>query len=355
LAIRKAKRSAGQALPVGKLPPELLARMLERASGAGAGSEADARVVVRPGVGLDCAVVETGGGLLVLKADPITFATDEIGWYLVQVNANDLATTGATPRWLMLTMLLPEGAATPESALATAEQVQAACRALGIAVVGGHTEVTFGLTRPILAGTLIGEVARERLVTPRGAQPGDRLLVTKGVPIEATALLAREFPERLQPALSEAEVAQARGYLLDPGLSVVLDARLATGAGRVTAMHDPTEGGLAAALWELAEASGHSLKVDLARVPVPPLAARVCAAFGIDPLRAIASGALLLAAPAEDVPAIRQALAGEGIPCAEFGEIEAGPAAVWSVAGERRERLPWPERDEVARVFEGKG
>src|SRR5579859_7494962 len=155
-----------QPLPVGKLPPELLARL-----SAGAPAN-DPRVRVRPGLGLDCAVVDLGDRLLAFKSDPITFATDDIGWYLVQVNANDLATTGAVPRWLLLTMLLPEGATTPALVDEWTEQVYTACRHLGIDVIGGHTEVTHGLSRPILAGTLIGEVEPHRLVTPRGAQPG---------------------------------------------------------------------------------------------------------------------------------------------------------------------------------------
>jgi hydrogenase expression/formation protein HypE len=325
------------ALPTGKLPPDLLARLLARAPGG------DPRVVLGPGIGLDCAVIAQGDTLLVYKSDPITFATDEIGWYLVHVNANDIATTGATPRWLLVTALLPEGHTTAEDVESIAEQVYAACREIGVAVIGGHTEIAHGLDRPILAGTLIGEVSRERLVTPRGAVPGNRVLLTKGVPIEATAILAREFPERLTGVLSAAELERARAFLHDPGISVLRDARIALAAGRVTAMHDPTEGGLAGALWELAEASGHALVVDAAAVPVPELSARICRAFGFDPLAAIASGALLLTAPAADAPAIRRALEVEGIPCAEIGVVEDGPAGV---------NLPRPERDEIAKAWE---
>jgi hydrogenase maturation factor len=330
-------------LPVGKLPPDLLARLLRQAP------VTDPRVRLRPGVGLDCAVLDLGGRLLVLKADPITFAADEIGWYLVQVNANDLATTGAVPRWLLLTMLLPAGRTGPAEVELWAGQVYAACAALGISVIGGHTEVTYGLDRPILAGTLIGEVERERLVTPAGARPGDRLLLTKGVPIEGTALLAREFPERLSPALSEAELAEAQAFLTRPGLSVLRDAAAALAAGRVTAMHDPTEGGLAGALWELAEACGHTLVFDPASVPVSPLSARVCAALGLDPLATIASGALLLAAPPTDAAAIRQSLKAEGIPCAEIGRVAAGTPEVRLAADGGV--YPRPVRDEIARLF----
>jgi hydrogenase expression/formation protein HypE len=334
-------------LPVGKLPPALLAHLMARAP------VADPRVRVGPGPGLDCAVVDLGDRLLVFKSDPITFATEEIGWYLVQVNANDLATTGATPRWLLLTMLLPEAATTPALAERWAEQVYDACRATGIDVIGGHTEVTYGLARPILAGTLIGEAEPGRLVTPRGAQPGDRLLLTKGVPIEATALLAREFPQRLAGFLSPDEVAEAQAYLTRPGISVLRDAALAMQAGQVTAMHDPTEGGLAGALWELAEACGHALWIEPSRVPLPPLAARVCGVFGVDPLAAIASGALLIAAPPPEAAKICTALASAAIACAEIGAVEQGAAAVWQGRPELGRPLARPARDEVARMFAG--
>lgn len=333
-------------LPLGKLPPELLTRLIASAP------VADPRVVIAPGMGMDCAVVAPGSDLLVLKSDPITFASDEIGWYLVQVNANDLATTGATPRWLLLTMLLPAGSTTPDLPLRINAQVHAACAALGVAVIGGHTEVTHGLDRVLLVGTLIGEVPAERLVTPRGARPGDKVLLTKGVPIEATALLAREFPQRLAGVLSTAELDQARGFLHEPGLSVVRDARVATAAGRVTAMHDPTEGGLAGALWELADACGHQLWIDPGRVPIPPLAARVCEAFAIDPLASIASGALLMTVAPDDALMVRRALEAEGMPCAEIGEVEVGRPEVWAARNSARIPLPRPARDEIARVYE---
>ena len=252
-------------LPVGKLPLDLLSRLLSQVP------VRDERVRIGPGIGLDCAVVEMGDRLLVVKSDPITFASDEIGRYAVQINANDIATTGAQPKWMMVTMLLPEGKTTPELVETIAGQVYAAARSIGVTVIGGHTEITYGLERPILAGTMIGEVDREALITPQGARPGDSILLTKGVPIEGTAILAREIPERLGGILSPDEYEQARGFLHDPGISVLGDAQAAIRAGKVTAMHDPTEGGLASALWELADASGCSLEVDLASIPVPGL------------------------------------------------------------------------------------
>jgi hydrogenase maturation factor len=293
-----------------------------------------------------------GDRLLVLKSDPITFAVDQIGWYAVQVNANDIATTGATPRWMLATLLLPEGSSTRENVEQISEQLFLACREIGVSLVGGHTEVTAGLDRPILIGTMLGEVSREGLVTPRGARPGDRLCLTKGVPIEATALLGREFPERLQSVLSEAELHQAQEFLHDPGISILRDAQIAVAAGLVTAMHDPTEGGLAAALWELAEASQCSLLVDPTAVPLPSLSEKICQAFDIDPLASIASGALLFTAPPAHIPAILAALEAETISCHEIGQVMEGPPVVWRTGTVSMEIFPRPERDAIARLFE---
>jgi hydrogenase expression/formation protein HypE len=332
-------------LSLGKLPLDFLARLLEM------GTIQDPRVVLGPGIGLDCAAVEFGSKVLVLKSDPITFATEEIGWYLVQVNSNDIATTGARPRWLLLTLLLPGGGTTRSLVEEIGEQVQRACRDIGISLIGGHTEITHSLDRPILVGTMIGEVDRERLVTPRGAQLGDSILLTKGVPIEATALLAREFPQRLAGTLTPEEIEIARGYLYRPGISVLKDAQIALKAGQVNAMHDPTEGGLASALWELAIACGKSLEFDREAVHIPDIARRVCQVFGIDPLGSIASGALLICVPQRDAKTVCEALRMEGISCAEIGKIIEGPSEVWEASVSEKKRLRLPDQDEIGRVF----
>ena len=335
-------------LPVGKIPPELLARILS------AVPLQDERLLVGPGVGLDCAVVDIGPTLLVFKSDPITFATDEIGWYAVQVNANDIATSGAIPTWFLMTMLLPEGSSTAEGVEQISQQVFQACLQIGVSVIGGHSEITAAVKQPVIVGTMIGEVSHQGLITPQGAQPGDGLLLTKGVPIEAVSILAREFPRQLKSELSFEEITAAQGYLYQPGISVLKDAQAALKAGQVTAMHDPTEGGLRAALWELATACGHDLVVDLPRIPIPPLAKRICTEFEIDPLSAIASGALLLTTGANQVAPICQALEMEGISCTEIGKVERGSGKVWFDKGGKPDLLPYPEQDEIARVMESR-
>jgi hydrogenase expression/formation protein HypE len=331
--------------PVGKLPAATLAGLLARAP------VSDPRVVQGPGVGLDCAVIDIGDRFLVLKSDPVTFATDEIGEYLVQVNTNDIATTGALPRWLLVTLLLPEGGTTPELAETIFEQIYDACRRMDISVVGGHSEITYGLDRPIAVGALIGEVEHDRLVKPSGARAGDRLLLTKGVPVEATAIIGHELSAELSAVFSDEELDRARAFLRDPGISILMDARVAMESGQVTAMHDPTEGGLVTALWELAQASGRTLVFDPDAVPVPDLSARLCRHLGIDPLASIASGALLLAAAPGDAGRIRAAVEAAGIICREIGRVEEGEPAVFRTGADGKKPCPLPDRDEIARLF----
>ncbi|HEC24302.1 MAG TPA: hypothetical protein ENI95_15445 [Chloroflexi bacterium] len=331
------------AYPLGKLPPALLAALLGRYP------PRDPRVVLGPRPGEDAAVLDIGERYLVAKTDPITFATDEIGWYAVNVNANDIATTGGRPLWFMATLLFPEGRTDRALVERIYDQIGTACEALGVSLIGGHSEITYGLDRPVVVGVMLGLVEKDRLVTTGGAQAGDVLIVTKGVPVEATAIIAREKADVLGSRFPADFLARCAGYLHDPGISVVRDALIAAQAGRVHAMHDPTEGGLATGLWEMAEAAGKRLLVD----PRPAILedGRVlCGAVGLDPLGAIASGALLLAAHPADEAAIVAALEAEGIPAFAVGRVEDGPPEVIDLR--TGTMLPRPARDEIARLFE---
>jgi hydrogenase maturation factor len=331
-------------LPLGKLPPKLLANLLAHHE------PSDPRVLLGPGVGLDCAVLDFGERLLVAKSDPITFTEDEIGWYAVHVNANDIATTGAQPHWFLATVLLPEKNATPDLAATIFQQIESACQSVGAQLVGGHTEITTGLDHTIVAGTMLGEVMRERLITPRGARPGDRLLLTKGVPIEATSILAREFPSHLAE-LPPDTLTRAIEFLHRPGISVVPEALSAAGTGLVTAMHDPTEGGLASGVWELAQAANVGFLIDREAIPIPTESAMICSTLGIDPLEAIASGALLLTVKPDASERVCQAIEALGIAVSEIGWVTEGQDVAM-----RTEKsictLPWPARDAIARLFE---
>ena len=334
-----------QSLGIGKLPMDLLQGLLDRYQGQ------DERLVVGPRVGEDAAVLDMGERYLVAKSDPITFATDEIGWYVVHVNANDLATMGATPRWLLLTLLLPEGRTDELLVEDVFSQVSQACQSLGVALCGGHTEITHGLDRPIAVGLMLGEVEKEDLVRTAGVQVGDHIIQTKGIAIEGTAVLAREMAELLETKVGAELVARGRRFLQEPGISVVPDARVVCGAGRPHAMHDPTEGGLATGLWELAHASGKRLIVDLAAVRQYPETTAFCQALALDPVGLIASGSLLVAAAPDESAQMVEALSRAGIDACVIGTAVGGPPSVQMETPDGLALLPIFEQDELTRLF----
>jgi hydrogenase expression/formation protein HypE len=336
-----------ETLAVGKLDMEFLMALLEQYTRA-----EDKRVVVGPKVGEDALVIDFGDRLLVAKTDPITFATDEIGWYAVNVNANDIATTGATCRWFLATLLLPEGRTTKQLVETIFAQLSQACRSLDVALCGGHTEITYGLDRPIVVGQMLGEVGRDALVTTDGMRVGDDLILTKGIAIEGTAIIAREKADALANTFPPEFIARCQGFLHDPGISVVAEARLATTQARIHAMHDPTEGGVATGLRELALASDLGLIVDEARLDILPETALLCAEFGLDPLGLIASGSLLIALAPEDSPGVVECLQKAGIATSVIGKVVDRAEGLQLMRQGKLEPLPIFERDEIARLFE---
>ncbi|HMF33019.1 MAG TPA: AIR synthase related protein, partial [Candidatus Lokiarchaeia archaeon] len=256
-------------LPTGKIPSVFLSKLLDKY----APNCCDPRLVLGGQIGEDAAVIDMpeSSSYIVAKTDPITFATEEIGFYAVNINANDLATRGAASKWFQATILLPEGQTTEELVEFIFADIKRACDELGISVVGGHTEVTHGLPRPIIVGNMIGEVAKDKLVLTRGAQPGDAILLTKGAPIEGTAIIAREkYAELVERGYTEEFLARAKNYLHDPGISIQKEALLLNEYFEVHAMHDPTEGGVTNGIAEMAAASGTGAVVGVANIPLVP-------------------------------------------------------------------------------------
>jgi hydrogenase expression/formation protein HypE len=337
-----------QSLPIGKLRADTLQAIFDKHQFK------DPRVVVGPRVGEDAAVIDMGDRYLVATSDPITFATAEVGWYALHVNANDIAVRGARPRWFLATLLLPAGATTDASVERLFAELHAACDELEVALVGGHTEVTHGLDRPIIAGTMLGEVEKDRLITTAGARVGDAVVMTKGVPLEGAAIIAREKEAELRAlGISPAVIRRARGFLKTPGLSVRPEAEIAGELTTVHAMHDPTEGGIATALVELAAAAGVGLRIDRDRIMVLPEGKALCAAFGLDPLGTIASGALLMTLAPADAGIVIHALARESIDCHFIGQVVPREQGVTLMSGSRQEPMPVFAQDEITRLFQG--
>ncbi len=330
----------------GKLPPDLLAEMLSRVS------PRDPQVVVGPRVGEDAAAVAFGDSLLVAGMDPITFATDLIGWYAVQVNANDIAVMGAEPRWFLAALLLPPHF--PEQGVRPIfDQLYQAAEALNISLVGGHTEITAAVTVPVIIGCMLGETKEDKLITTSGAQVGDTIILCGVAAVEGTALLARDASETLAAKGLRAEIiARARDFLFDPGISVVGAARAAVATGGVTSMHDPTEGGIATALLEVALASGLGLEVETELIPVLPETKEICRVLGLDALGLIASGALLITTRADAAERVVSALRELKLPAAAIGYICPKESGLTMLVGGKAQPLPRFARDELARFFE---
>ena len=275
-------------LPPGKIPVDILKEVVFKNLGA-----ERKEVVVGPSAGFDGAVIDIGNKSLIVSMDPITGAVERIGWLAVNVNANDVATFGVEPAFLFSCMLLPENAERKLVETISA-QMNAAAKDLGIAIVGGHCESTPGLTNPIVVGCTMGLTERGRYVTAGGAKSGDKLILTKSAGIEGTAILATDREPELKKAMNPTVLQNAKNFYNQ--ISVVKDALTACKTGGVHAMHDPTEGGVAGGIHEIADASNVGVKVFEEAIPVQPETAQICSYFQIDPLQLIGSGALLISA-----------------------------------------------------------
>ena len=332
-------------LPPGKIEPRLLEDLLSRYR------TPDASVVIGPRIGEDAAAIDLGDRYLLLTTDPITFTHDRIGWYAVHVNANDIAAMGGTPRYFLSTLLLPERQANESMVERIFAEISETCRELGCSMVGGHTEVTQGLDRPIVAGAMVGEVARDRLVTSSGALPGDMLIQARGIAIEATAILAREKAREIAGRFGTDFQERSAGFLTKPGLSVVAASRAACSTGEIHAMHDPTEGGIANALWELAEASRVGILVVESEIPRYWESAVLAEHFAFELLGAISSGTLLMTAAEPGTTRVLEALADAGIEAHVIGRVLGADQGVKMLRGRQRIDLPRFDADELTRIL----
>ncbi len=330
-------------LPEGKVPPRLLRELLERL-GDGAGLE------IGPATGEDAAVALAGSEpRLVLAADPITFPAADPGWHAVIVNANDVAATGGESRWFLSSVLLPPG--TGEAQLAgIAEGIRRGCEEVGAVPAGGHTEITAAVRRPVVAGTMVGTATPERIKPSGGAREGDMLVITKGIAIEATAILATDRAEDVGRTFGADFQRRAATFLRDPGISVVDEARIAAGLLEVHAMHDVTEGGIAAAVREMADAAELGAALAEAEIPRYYEAKRLMQHFGLDILGAIGSGALLIACGEPGTGELLERFEKAGIPAFVIGRFLRRSAGMQLLRGSVRRDLPVFEVDELARL-----
>ena len=328
-------------LPPGKIPPEKLREIVFNRLGA-----KGERVLIGSDLGIDAAAIDFGDSVLVASTDPITGAEKGIGFYAVNVNANDVATFGAKPKWFLVSILLPENSG--EELLAEImNEIHESALKLGVAVIGGHTEVTPGLKKPIVVGTMLGEVKKERLVTSNGAKAGDIIIVTKWAGLEGTAIIASEREEELAEAFGRELVESAKSLI--EMISVVDDALISAEVG-VNAMHDPTEGGIANGLHEMADAAGLGFKVYAEKIPIRDETKKICEFYGLNPLALISSGSLMIAAPRENAEKVILALKEKGINASAIGKFTPDPRTRLIIEDGKARPLPRPESDELWKV-----
>lgn len=332
-------------LPLGKLKGQYLERFLKIFS------PTDPRVMVGPKLGEDAAIIDFGDKYLVVAADPITFALQEIGWYALHVNANDVAVMGAKPKWFVATVLLPKNKTTVDLVDNIFRQMHFAAKELDITVIGGHTEITSGIEHPIIAGVMIGEIEPGKVVTSSGARIGDDIMLLKGIAIEGTSLIAREREEDLLKAgFSREFLWRCQGFLHNPGIGIISEALFIQDAARVNCMHDPTESGLAGGLREVSLASGVGMELWRGNILIYPETQRLCDHFGLDPLGLIASGGLIATMDPSQTCKIASKLTEKGMSFSIIGRV------VEKEQGLRfkdLEGLPLPifDQDEITRLY----
>lgn len=327
-------------MKVGKVPENVLKRSVFKQI-----HTKRPEVLLGAGVGEDCAAVKLAPDeTLVMSTDPITGTAQDIGTLAILITVNDLASSGAEPVGVLLTVLLPESVEEPELRQMMA-QVEEACAKAGVQVMGGHTEVTPVVNQPVVSVCGVGKVKDGKLISTAGARPGMDILVTKWIGIEGTAILAKEKEEELLTKFSVPFVEKAKA--LDAYISVQSEAAVAVRSG-VSAMHDVTEGGIFGALWEMAEASGVGLEIDMKKIPIRQETVEVCEFFGLNPYQLISSGCMLMAA-ADGNMLVRE-LTKAGIPAAIIGKATEGNDRVLLNEDERRFLEP-PKTDELYKAI----
>lgn len=327
-------------MKIGKLPePVLIRSVLKQVK------HRRPEVLVGPSVGQDCAALQVGPEeVLVMSTDPITGTVKDLGSHCIHITVNDLAASGAEPLGVMLTILLPDTMEEPQLRRLM-QEAEKTCEELNIEVLGGHTEITNVVRQPLISVTGVGKIPRRQLTTLRHIEPGQDVVVTKWIGLEATAILAKECEEELSARFPAGLVDVAKGF--GKYLSVVKDARIAVDCG-VTAMHDITEGGVFGALWEMASGAGVGLEVDMKKIPIRQETVEICEYFGLNPYQIMSSGSMMIVT--DQGHELVRRLEAEGIHGTVIGRTTGGNDRILR-NGEDVRYLDKPQPDELYKVL----
>ncbi len=306
-------------------------------------------VITGPGIGEDCAVVDFGEYDCVLSTDPITGAVADIGRLAVQISCNDIASNGVEPLGILLACMLPEGT-TVEEIDEIMRQAAETGEALGVMIIGGHTEITKAVNTPVIVSTALGRAVKGKSQSATNMRPGDWILITKQGGLEGTGIIASDHESRLKGILTEEEISEAKAML--DQVSVVKEGVI---AGRIgtAGMHDITEGGVLGAVWEMCERSGTGAEVWADEIPLAHVTKKICAHFGIDPLRLISSGSMMIMAHSEQKDELMREIRSAGIAITCIGRITEASQGRVLISGNRRIPIEAPKSDELYKVIFG--
>lgn len=327
-------------MKVGKIPETVLKRSIFKQI-----HHRRNEILVRPGVGEDCAMLQIEPDeVLVMSTDPITGTVNDIGTFAVHITANDIASSGAEPIGILLTVILPEDAS--ESDIKEImKDVESVCQQLNMEVMGGHTEVSKAVNQPILTVTGVGKIKRTEMIKTAGLKPGQELVMTKWAGLEGTAIIARDKEEELKKRFHQDFLERAKDMFHE--ISVVKEAKVAKQVG-VSSMHDVTEGGIFGALWEVAAASGVGIKVDLKKIPIKQETIEICEVYDLNPYMLMSSGCMLISTDRGN--ALVEALKQEGISSAIIGNVIEGNERIIINEDEKRYLEP-PKVDELYKAI----
>lgn len=304
-------------------------------------------VLARAGLGEDCAIVDYGEDVCVLSTDPITAAVEEIGRLAVHISCNDIASSGIEPLGIMMAVMLPPSVTEGQIETMMRQAGEEAAK-LRVEIIGGHTEITEAVVQPVIVSTAIGRCKKDEYVDASRIKAGDAVIMTKMAGMEGIGILAHDYPHLLSGVLTEEELAEAKSFLREVS---VRKEGLIGGQNKANGMHDVTEGGILGAVWEMCEVSGLGADVYEDEIPLAEVTRKVCHAFGIDPLRLISSGCMLIMISEDKQAQLCKELTAAGIGAARIGVMTRRDRRVISKDGTIRELEP-PLSDELYRMLD---
>lgn len=324
---------------IGKIPNDILEKVLYKNIG-----KKQPEILVGPGIGKDCGVIDFGDDVCVISTDPITGAVNKVGYLAIHISCNDVATTGTKPIGAMVTIIAPANTQLTEIQ-SIMEDINRAANELDLEIIGGHTEVSPAVNQVVISVTALGKIAKEKLVHPGKAQVGDDILVTKTAGLEGTAIIAMDREDILARYFSRDFIDRASRFIEE--ISVVKEGLIAGKFG-AHAMHDATEGGILGALWEMSKAMNKGFEVDINKIPIAKETRKICKIFDIDPLRLISSGSMIIVTP--DGEQLLKLLSNAGVSATIIGKVVGGTTPLVIYDGEKHVLEP-PESDELYKAI----